>query len=140
MRRVSPMRDLLSAFIISSTLSAAGGPNAGAQTVEPGRCSKEIADIVATIDALMSQAKPNTMGYDELLRKKLPKGPCDIDAIRAATKQSPYFHWHKVGENSEMFRLSSKYLVSDFWIDLHTREIPKEGINVHVKKDEADYL
>ncbi|NNH67134.1 hypothetical protein HLI17_28315 [Rhizobium laguerreae] len=140
MRRVPPVKNLLSAFFISSTLSAAGGPNAAAQTVEPGRCSKEIADIVATIDALMSQAKPNTMGYDELLRKKLPKGPCDIDAIRTTTKQSPYFHWHKVGKHSEMFRLSSKYLVSDFWIDLHTKEIPKEGITVHVKKDEADYL
>lgn len=133
-------KDFLAALTVASTLSATWGLNAGAQTVDPGRCSKEIADIVATIDALMSQAKPSTWGYIKILREKLPEGPCDIDAIRTIVKRSPYFHWHKAAENSEMFRFSSKYLVSDFWIDLQTKAIPKKGINIRVKKVEGDYL
>ncbi|SCW87370.1 hypothetical protein SAMN02927900_05925 [Rhizobium mongolense subsp. loessense] len=140
MRCVPPAKHFLIALMVSSTLSATWGTNAGAQTVERGRCSKEVADIVATIDALMFQAKPSIRGYTKLLREKLPNGPCDVDAIRTIVKQSPHFHWHKVLKSGEMFRLSSKYLVSDFWIDLNTREIPSKGINVRVKKDEVDFL
>ncbi|MBB2701448.1 UNVERIFIED_ORG: hypothetical protein GGI66_006168 [Rhizobium esperanzae] len=88
----------------------------------------------------MSQAKPSVAGYNELLRAKSPQGPCDVDAIRTITKQSPYFHWHKVLPNGEAFRLSSKYLVSDFSLDLRTNEIVKESIVIRVKKDEGDYL
>jgi hypothetical protein len=140
MRRVPPLKDVLAAVIISSTLSAACGLNAGAQAVEPGRCTKEIADIVATIDALMSQANPDITGYTDLLRAKAPEGPCDVDVVRRTVRSSPHFHWDKVYTTSESFRLTSKYLVSDFWIDLNTKEMPKEGIAIHIKKDQGDYL
>lgn len=109
------------------------------QTVEPGRCSREVESVVATIDAMMFRERPNINGYTEALREKLPKGPCDIEAIRAAAKSSPHFRWHKILRTSETFRFVSKDLVADFWVDLKTKEMPNLGIQIHAKKTEADY-
>ncbi len=109
------------------------------QTVEPGRCSGEVENVVATIDAMMFRERPNIDGYTEALREKLPNGPCDIEAIRAAAKSSPHFRWHKIFRTSETFRFVSKDLVADFWVDWKTKEIPNLGIQIHAKKTEADY-
>jgi hypothetical protein len=94
---------------------------------------------VATIDAMMNLRKPNIAGYTEGLRSMLPKGPCDIEAVRKISMKSTYFRWRKVYSSGEMFRLSSKYLVSDFWIDTKTNEFSKKSISIRIKIEEADF-
>lgn len=137
------LRHIVSAAV-AAALSLSMQPSAWAQdtvtqTVEPGRCSKEMADVVAAIDVMMFRERANIDGYTEALREKLPKGPCDIEAIRAAAKSSPHFRWHKIFRTSETFRFVSKELVAEFWVDLKTMEIPNLGIEIHVKKTEDDY-
>ncbi|WP_434713070.1 hypothetical protein NMA58_09035 [Rhizobium sp. YTUHZ045] len=112
---------------------------ASTQTVEPGRCYNEMAGVIAAIDAVMSREKADISGYSKRLQQKLPKGPCDIEAIRAVATSSPRFRWYKIGKMSDMFRFSNEELVSDFWIDLNTKEIPRDSLWIRVKKTEYDY-
>src|SRR5262245_41089335 len=105
----------------------------------PGRCSKEMADVVASIDALMFQERPSIRHYTEYLRTKIPEGSCDLDAVRAVAMKSPHFRWHKISNSTEVFRFASSDLVSEFQIYLNSMEIPKLGCWIRVKKTEEDY-